>query len=259
MYNAHFHPHLIKENFVDKENSRFLCGLASSASSRDWQMLVTKKSLVDCMDIGIGIHPYEAACMEDEAEQNSMMRKLALFLENNPHIDAISEIGLDATRQNLKSQISLFLSQVELANEARLPVVVHCVRQYHEIMKLFKKLPPKFGCIFHGFNASRDIAFWAKEHGYLLSLGTRSIAPGAKTMQYLRDLPLEILLAETDAPFERPHWNDPSRTVTLEDVIRAIAEAKETDTQTVAQQTTKNILQILKMDQNSTQKRIQTS
>ena len=113
------------------------------------------------------------------------------------HAQAIGEIGLDyACEVDKERQIDLFEKQLQLAQELQVPVVLHCVKAFEDVMKILEKYTLR-AVIFHGFIGSKEQAQRAIKKGYYLSFGDRTwLSP--KTIEALRNTPLEQIFIETD-------------------------------------------------------------
>lgn len=133
----------------------------------------------------VGVHPWHAA----ECSLPSV--------EAIEAADAVGEIGLDkACGVDFEMQRALFVKQLELAERFEKPVVLHCVRAFEEVMTLLEKYTLR-AVLFHGFIGSREQASRAVKKGYYLSFGTRTEGSN-KTIEALRETPLERLFVETD-------------------------------------------------------------
>ncbi len=133
----------------------------------------------------VGVHPWHAAeCALPSAEE--IMKA-----------DAVGEIGLDkACGVDFEMQQALFVKQLELAERFEKPVVLHCVRAFEEVMTLLERHTLR-AVLFHGFIGSREQASRAVKKGYYLSFGARTEGSN-KTIEALRETPLERLFVETD-------------------------------------------------------------
>ena len=133
----------------------------------------------------VGVHPWHAAeCSLPSAEE--IMKA-----------DAVGEIGLDkACGVDFEMQRALFFKQLELAERFEKPVVLHCVRAFEEVMTLLERHTLR-AVLFHGFIGSREQAERAVKKGYYLSFGARTEGSN-KTIEALRETPLERLFVETD-------------------------------------------------------------
>lgn len=133
-----------------------------------------------------GIHPWEA-------ERQPVETLLPLDAE----VQAIGEIGLDfATAVPREAQLAVFRRQLELAQQLKLPVVLHCVRAFNEVMQALKACPPR-AAIFHGFIGSPEQAHQAVAAGCHLSFGERSFR-SPRSVAAMRTTPLSHLFLETD-------------------------------------------------------------
>ena len=133
---------------------------------------------------GVGIHPWQA---EEHPFDSAMFHGAEL----------IGEIGLDyACDVDKKIQEDLFCKQLVLAKEMGLPVVIHSVRAFEDVLKLLLKYKLE-KVVFHGFIGSVEQAKRAVDKGYFLSFGfTAERSP--KTIAALRAIPLSNIFAETD-------------------------------------------------------------
>lgn len=133
----------------------------------------------------VGVHPWHAAeCSLPSAEAIEAA-------------DAVGEIGLDkACGVDFEMQRALFVKQLELAERFEKPVVLHCVRAFEEVMTLLERYTLR-AVLFHGFIGSREQASRAVKKGYYLSFGARTEGSN-KTIEALRETPLERLFVETD-------------------------------------------------------------
>lgn len=133
----------------------------------------------------VGVHPWHAA-------ECSLPT-----IEAIEAADAVGEIGLDkACGVDFEMQRALFVKQLELAERFEKPVVLHCVRAFEEVMTLLERYTLR-AVLFHGFIGSREQASRAVKKGYYLSFGARTEGSN-KTIEALRETPLERLFVETD-------------------------------------------------------------
>ena len=110
---------------------------------------------------------------------------------------AVGETGLDFVRgADRAAQLSALRTQLRLARERGLPVVLHCVRAFEPLMRELAASEPR-AVIFHGFIGSPEQARPALAKGYCLSFGERTFA-SPKTLAALRGTPLSQLFLETD-------------------------------------------------------------
>lgn len=133
-----------------------------------------------------GIHPWEADRVS-----------VASLLPLSDTVQAIGETGLDfAKGAPREAQYAAFRAQLELARQHDLPVILHCVRAFKEVMRELRACPPP-ATIFHGFIGSPEQARQALAAGYCLSFGERTFH-SPKTVEAMRITPLSQLFFETD-------------------------------------------------------------
>lgn len=133
----------------------------------------------------VGIHPWDAA----GADADSLCEALG-------RAQAVGEIGLDYLHPDREAQRRLFEQQLELAETAGMPVVLHCVKAFEPMMTLLGRFR-LHAVIFHGFIGSPQQAARAVAAGYYLSFGPRSLR-SPRTVQALATVPSERLFLETD-------------------------------------------------------------
>ncbi len=111
---------------------------------------------------------------------------------------AIGEIGLDRncnTPFDLQQQ--LFDKQLKTANSLQLPVILHCVKAYSEIIALLQKNSIKSACIVHGFNKNLQTAAFLLQAGCFLSFG-KPILTSSRLQEVFKKTPLTQIFLETD-------------------------------------------------------------
>lgn len=134
------------------------------------------------------------------------------------NVKAIGEIGLDYYRQQtpIPQQQRMFTAQLALAAELSLPVIVHnrdstqdlmtILSDWHQTLKKSGHPLAKRPGVLHSYSADLDTAREAIEMNFYIGISgpvTFKNAPIRKSVT--RNLPLESLLVETDAPFLTPH------------------------------------------------------
>lgn len=146
--------------------------------------------------------------------------------------DAVGEIGLDkACGVDFEMQRALFVKQLELAERFEKPVVLHCVRAFEEVMTLLERHTLR-AVLFHGFIGSREQASRAVKKGYYLSFGARTEGSN-KTIEALRETPLERLFVETD-----------EADTTIETMYLTIARLRGTEVEELEEATAENYKRI---------------
>ncbi|MCK5135387.1 MAG: TatD family hydrolase [Bacteroidales bacterium] len=142
----------------------------------------------------VGLHPYNVGKVDEE----DTLMKVSLATENQ-NIFAIGEIGLDKSIEApLDQQMRIFKSQVEIAEYAELPVILHVVRAFNEMVEFMKTHQPVVPMIIHGYNGSVQMAEELVKAGFLLSFGEAIANDHRKIIEALKSVPVEKLFLETD-------------------------------------------------------------
>lgn len=142
-----------------------------------------------------GIHPQD---ISDRFEEDFLWLKTIVKSEN---CLAIGECGLDGLieiDENLQHEI--FQKQIELANEIRKPIIIHCVKRFSQLIHFKKK--SKVPMIVHGFNKRKTIGDEMLKNDFCLSFG-KSALYNVNLQDFLKEIPIDQLFLETDsADFE---------------------------------------------------------
>jgi TatD DNase family protein len=142
----------------------------------------------------VGFHPYNVG----KANEKETLEKVKQATEH-PRVYAIGEIGLDKSIDApLEDQMRIFEKQVEIAESANLPVVLHVVRAFNEMIEFVKSHHPIVSMIIHGYNGSAKMAEELVKAGFLISFGEAIASERSKIIEALKKVPVEKLFLETD-------------------------------------------------------------
>jgi TatD DNase family protein len=195
----------------------------------------------------IGIHPHEAKLARD-ADFEEMAQ-----LATRPKVIAWGEIGLDYFYDHSPRDIQqqVFLKQVQLAQVAKLPIVIHCRPSngsddaWEDCLKLLHEhwAPSGLGGILHCFTGEWDHAKRALDMGFMISFAGNVTFPKAQQIrEAAKQVPLDRMLIETDSPFLAPvpHRGKRNEPSFVKEVARQVAELRGLSTEDVGLQTGKN-------------------
>ncbi|WP_430811390.1 MULTISPECIES: TatD family hydrolase [unclassified Carboxylicivirga] len=116
-----------------------------------------------------------------------------------PGLLAIGECGLDRHKgADLDTQKEVFEAHIALSEQLKLPLIIHCVKAYSDIIKMRKDLRPEQDWIFHAYNAGRQTTEQALKHGFYFSMGKAILNHSSKAVQSLNHIPTHRLFLETD-------------------------------------------------------------
>lgn len=155
----------------------------------------------------------------------------------HPKVVGIGECGLDYYHlddESIKKQKEDFIAQINLANEARKPLMLH-VRSnkersaYKDALQILKAQAKVKGN-FHFFAGSWDEAKEILEAGYTLSF-TGVITFARQYDEVIKNAPLDMIMSETDAPYvsPAPHRGKRNEPAYVTEVVKKIAEIRGED------------------------------
>ena len=190
----------------------------------------------------VGVHPHEAAA-EPGADAAALVA-----LAQHPKVVGIGETGLDFHYDHSPRprQAELFRAHAAAARATGLPLIVHTRAADPETVQILREERPPSGVI-HCFSTGRELAEAALEIGFYISLsGIVTFKNAGDLRAIVRDLPLERLLIETDAPYLAPvplrgRANEPAFIV---HTAAAVAALKEVPIETLAQHTADNFFRL---------------
>ena len=189
----------------------------------------------------IGVHPDDVGDFGDEEEKT--LKELAKC----DKVKAIGEIGLDyyTSEVSKEKQKEAFVRQMRIANDLKLPIVIHCRDATGDMIEVLKENQHllKFGGVIHCFNKNSTVAKIFLDMGFHLSIGGALTFPNTdKLKESVRIAPCDRLLLETDCPYMTPvpyrgQVNEPKNVVI---VAEEIARIKGISVEDVARFTTNN-------------------
>ena len=185
-----------------------------------------------------GLHPMFLA-----DHQPAHLEELSRWVEREQPV-AIGECGLDfyiPDPQPEQQQI-YFESQLNLARDVGLPVIIHARRSVEEVINTLRRYPGLRG-VLHSYSGSEQQAQRLIDMGFYLSFGGTITYQRAKRLHHLvTKLPLDAILLETDAP-DQPgdqHRGERNEPAYLPDVLQAVCQLRNLSPETVAKQTREN-------------------
>ena len=170
-----------------------------------------------------GIHPMHAAVADDY--------NLSLLAAHSTNGVAIGEIGLDPTYTvSMECQERAFREQLRLAVSLGLPVLIHCRRAFQRTLRiLLEEGARHVGGIMHAFSGSPEMAREFIRLGFAISIsGMLTRDNTVRLPRLVRELPLEVLVLETDAPDMTPqrYRGQPNQPAYLTETLHAVARIK---------------------------------
>ncbi len=172
----------------------------------------------------VGVFPLSAY----DANENYLdeIKKLA----QREKVVAIGEIGLDyvnGTNPDFSKQMPVYLSQLQLAKELDLPVVIHDCSADEDTLNGLDKYPVK--AMIHRFFSHENYADEFLKRGVYLGIGPAITYDDADELKrVVKKMPLELLVLETDAPFlpTLSHKGEAAHSLMISEVCEEIAKVR---------------------------------
>ena len=153
---------------------------------------------------------YFAAGFHPENLEGADIKDLEIIkaLSEDEKCLAIGEIGLDYHWMSSTKEVQklFFEKQLELAKKLDMPVIVHDREAHGDTMDILRKYKPKG--VMHCFSGSKEMAREIVEIGMFIGLnGVVTFKNARKSLEVVKDIPLERLVLETDCPYLAPEPN----------------------------------------------------
>lgn len=194
-----------------------------------------------------GVHPSETAQL-DEKQIDWLLK-----ISSSPKIVAIGEIGLDYYWEEPGHSIQKhwFAQQMDLARQAKLPVVIHSRDAAKDTLDMMKaENASDLGGVIHCFSYPLEIAREFLNMGFYLGIGGVLTFNNAKKLkEVVSYMPMDRIVLETDCPYLSPAPNRGKRnsSLNLPYVIKAISELKNVSEEEIISATNRNAKELYHM------------
>lgn len=174
-----------------------------------WEELLQWPARDARIQVALGIHPQALPSLPPEKD-GEYLEQLDALLARKQAV-AVGECGIDgpsvAAGAPLERQLAVMARHFELARKHDLPVLVHVFRVQPQMVEFLKSTSiPEAGCLMHSYSGGVDLVkFYAKKGCHFSFAGPVTFAEARKPLDALRAVPLDRLMAETDAPDQAPH------------------------------------------------------
>jgi TatD DNase family protein len=195
----------------------------------------------------VGIHPHEA----EETLSSTSLASLQNLLERkltNPKLLGIGETGLDYFYEHSPRAVQqdVFRLQINLAKAHDLPLIIHTRDADDDTLSILKEeAGARVKGVLHCFSGSRRLFDEGVSLGlYVSASGIVTFNKAADLREIFKDVPLNRLLLETDAPYlaPTPHRGKRNESAFMVHTAKVIADLKEITLEELQAQTTKNFL-----------------
>lgn len=239
-FDTHAHIGLIHEDQIEqlliikqaqRAQVKHLVSICNSLSDFDrvYSNLKTAKNVFHA----VGVSPSEVTNPGHDWDMQ-VTQKASL-----DRIVAIGEIGLDYFRKfgNKKSQIELFIQQLDIAKELELPVIIHNREAGSDVLSILQdRLPPKGG-ILHCYSENWEYAKKALDMNLYISFAGNVTYRNARNLhETVVNMPLDRMLIESESPFMVPsaYQGKRNKPAYLPKVAEGIAELRDMSVEELA-------------------------
>lgn len=193
----------------------------------------------------VGIHPHQAE-EEPVVTVEDLVSRAA-----HPKVIAIGETGLDYYYDNSPRELqeTSFRTHIAASRETGLPLIVHTRDADENMAEILEDEMEKgaFPGVLHCFSSGRRLAERALDIGFYISLSGIVTFKNAQDLRdIVKDVPVDRILVETDAPFLAPIPNRGKRNepAFVADTAARVAELKAMDNQALSAASTENFFRL---------------
>ncbi|MGC1197978.1 MAG: TatD family hydrolase [Geitlerinemataceae cyanobacterium] len=194
------------------------------------------------LSFAVGLHPLEAHQWTPE-----MGEEILALAKSDDRVVAIGEMGLDFFKaDNLQIQKQVFLTQLKIARELDLPVIIHCRDAAETMVAMLREFGEGGGAVkgvMHCWTGNPEQTQWFLDLGFYVSFsGVVTFKKATDIQESAKMVPDDRLLVETDCPFlapvpKRGKRNEPAY---VRHVAEEVAKLRNVSLETLAAQTTQN-------------------
>ncbi len=194
----------------------------------------------------LGVHPSEVKDWTDD-----LIDKIKECAKS-PKIVGIGEIGLDyywdKSFNDLQKEV--FIKQINLANELNFPISVHDREAHKDSFDILTEFNKNSIVIMHCFSGSVEFMHECVKKGWYIAIGgVVTFKNAIKMKEVAKEVPLDKLLIETDAPYLTPvpYRGKTNQPAYVKYVAEEIANLRNTSFEEIDEQTTKNAKLVFKI------------
>lgn len=194
----------------------------------------------------MGLHP---GYVDEKWEENLAVVKRHLFGRENI---AVGEIGMDLywDKTFKDQQAQAFRIQIEWAKELDLPIVIHAREAFDEIFEIVDELNDStLSGVFHCFTGNLEQAKHIETYGgFKIGIGGVLTYKKSGLDDVVKDIPLDLLVLETDSPYlpPTPFRGKRNESAYINYVAEKLAEIKGMSVEELAKITTQNAENLFK-------------
>lgn len=249
------HTHLYSESFDEDREAMITRAIAAGVtrfflpaidSSYAEGMYALEKTFPENIFLMTGLHPTHVK--ENYLEELEFVKKELARRK----FYAVGETGIDLywDKSTLDIQKEAFRYQIRLAKEHDLPIVIHCRDAFDEVFSVLEEEKGEglFG-IFHCFTGTYEQAQRALSYNMKLGIGGVVTFKNGKIDTFLKDIPLDDIVLETDSPYLAPvpYRGKRNESSYITNILEKVAQVYELPVEEVASVTTATSKEIFKV------------
>ena len=202
--------------------------------------------------LSYGLHPQSAGHIDIKTNADFLEQ---LLKKNKLH--AIGEAGFDYFNQDFREQAAtqeeMFNIQLDLALKYNLPLVIHCRKANEKLFEYSKQLKKLPAVLFHSFMGTPIEAKSLLNRGIngFFSFGKQVMNNNKKVIACVRDLPADVLLTETDAPWQFLKGESHTNPLEIKKIFEAFCQIRNEAPEILAQQLKQNFLTLFFQNSNT--------
>jgi TatD DNase family protein len=221
----------------------------------------------------VGIHPhhvFELGMKNEELRMDESLKEIERLLENEKVV-AVGEVGLDrhyytktrhenydVTEEFVKTQRDMFKEHIRLALKYKKSLIIHHREAKTDLLEVLHEVWDESLeriSVIHCCEPDRDLLAFAKKHNMFIGVDG-DVTYDRKKQEFIKEVPLEMLVLETDAPFLIPEpyrsmprdTRGPNVPAHLPLIAERVAKLKEYDIDEVKKTTFANALELFRLE-----------
>ena len=215
-------------------------------SSIQGMLSLQQKFPMNCYAM-MGLHP----CSVDQNWEKELEEINTLLRQER--IVAIGEIGIDLywDKTYVEQQKEAFTRQISWAKEMNLPIVIHARDSFSEIYSVLDQVnDERLKGVFHCFTGSaEDVSKIQSYGGFKFGIGGVLTFKKSGLDEVVKNIPIEEILLETDAPYlaPTPHRGKRNESTYLPLIASKLSDIFEISEQEVARITSQNAMELFRL------------
>ncbi|HZR26925.1 MAG TPA: TatD family hydrolase [Vicinamibacterales bacterium] len=221
-----------------------VCTILEAGNAAEAARALTLESIWPEVRFAIGVHPHQAHQFADDPTRAATVVREQFA--RTPNARAVGEIGLDYHYDYSPREVqhAVFRSQVRVARELNVPVVIHTREADGDTIRILQEEGGNdLRGVLHCFTGTSSLADAGLALGFHISLaGIITFPKAVELRETVRRVPLDRLLTETDSPFLAPvpHRGKRNEPAFVKRVVETLAELHSVSAEDMAERTRSN-------------------